>query len=83
MKGIQPTRNDPTTINGRIYTGHALDQMQNRGLVPSIVESTIGGGIPFSGNQPGTMGYFDPTNNLRIIVNSQGSVITVMFGKPK
>ena len=33
--------NTPTVINGRAYSGHALDQMQGRGLVPSIVENTI------------------------------------------
>ena len=33
--------NTPTVINGRAYSGHALDQMQGRGLVPSIAENTI------------------------------------------
>jgi len=27
---IQPLRNQATTISGRQFTGHALDQMQNR-----------------------------------------------------
>ncbi|MCB1740732.1 MAG: RHS repeat-associated core domain-containing protein, partial [Gammaproteobacteria bacterium] len=34
----QTVRNEATTINGRDFSGHALDQMQNRGIMPSVVE---------------------------------------------
>lgn len=34
-------RNSPTTINGRDFSGHALDRMQERGFTPSVVENTI------------------------------------------
>lgn len=36
--------NEPATIGGRDYTGHALDQMQRRGVTPAPVEDTIQNG---------------------------------------
>ena len=35
----------PAVINGRQYTGHAIDRMQGRGIMPSVVEDTIAHGI--------------------------------------
>src|SRR5262249_27549236 len=46
----QPIRNAPETIGGRDYTGHALDQMQNRGLTPTVIENTINTGTASAGN---------------------------------
>ena len=37
----QRGQNTSGVINGRQYTGHALNQMQNRRLTPSVVENTI------------------------------------------
>jgi RHS repeat-associated protein len=62
--------NQPTTIGGRPFSGHAIDQMQARGIPPSVVENTIQHGRPFPGNTPGTTGYYDPVNNVRVITNS-------------
>ena len=36
--------NDPATIGDRDYGGHALDQMQGRGVPPSAVEDAINNG---------------------------------------
>jgi filamentous hemagglutinin len=78
----QSVRNAPTTISGRMYSGHALDQMQNRGLVPSVVENTIQQGKLFP-TRAGTTGFYDPVNNLRVITNSNnGRVVTVIPGEP-
>jgi hypothetical protein len=41
-------RHTTTSIQNRIYSGHALDQMQNCGFVPSVVENTIRKGCIFS-----------------------------------
>jgi len=77
----QPIRNAPATIYDRQFSGHALDQMQNRGIPPSVVDNTIKHGTPFNGNRPGTQGYFDPTNRVTVIINSDtGTVITVIPG---
>jgi hypothetical protein len=39
LGSVEP--NPPTAINGRSYGGHAIDQMQARGVPPSVVENTI------------------------------------------
>ena len=78
----QPVRNAPGTVGNLDYSGHAFDQMQNRGIMPSVVENTINVGQQFP-TRAGTAGYFDPGNNLRVIVNSQnGTVVTVIRGAP-
>ena len=46
--------NTGTEIGGRYYTGHALDRMQGRGLVPSVIEDAIATGTKSPGNTPGT-----------------------------
>lgn len=81
LGSVQPNR--PTTIEGRPFSGHAIDQMQGRGIPPSVVENTIQYGQPFPGNRPGTTGFYDPVNNVRVITNSTtGNVITVIPGPP-
>ena len=37
----QKIRNESAVINGRKYTGHALDRMQDRGFMPSVIENAI------------------------------------------
>jgi RHS repeat-associated protein len=76
----QPRLNSPGSVGNQNYTGHAFDQMQNRGIVPSVVENTIRVGESFS-TRAGTSGYYDAANQIRVIVNSEsGSVITVIPG---
>jgi RHS repeat-associated protein len=75
--------NKPATINGIDYSAHALDQMQGRGLMPSIVENTLATGTQLPGNLPGTSVFYDAVNNLRVVVNpATGKIITVIPGKP-
>jgi hypothetical protein len=63
----QKIRNNPTTIQGRSYGGHALDQMQNRGFTPSIVEETIQSGFRMPNKVPGRIQFYDPINNISVI----------------
>lgn len=78
---FQKTRNALDIINGRLFSGHALDQMQNRGIMPSVVENTIKKGKPFP-TGAGTIGYYEGENNIRVILDSRsGKIITVIFGK--
>lgn len=82
LQNLQAVRNEATVISGRGFTGHALDQMQNRGVMPSVVENTLQQGRPFV-TRPGTSGFFDPVNNVRVIINSEtGRVVTVIRGAP-
>lgn len=41
---IRTLGNTPTKINGRTYSGHALDLMQRDGVMPSVVENAIRNG---------------------------------------
>lgn len=69
-------------INGRNFSGHALDQMQNRGVMPSIVENALSTRTQFP-TRAGTNGFYDAVNNVRVIVNSEtGRVVTVIRGAP-
>lgn len=76
----QSTRNTNEVINGRRYTGHALDQAQNRGITPSVVEDAIRNGLknadPFSGR---TRNY-SPENNITVITEGD-DVITIIPGR--
>jgi RHS repeat-associated protein len=82
LKNLQVVRNHPATIKERSFSGHALDQMQNRGVMPSVVENAIKRGQSFA-TRPGTAGFFDSVNNVRVIVNSKtGQVVTVIRGAP-
>jgi hypothetical protein len=71
--------NAPTAINGRQFTGHALDQMQGRGLTPSVVEDTIANGTQTAGREGATI---SETNQARVVVNPDGSVKTAMPFSP-
>lgn len=71
-------RNQPATIGNRQYSGHAIDRMQERGLTPTVIDHTITFGQASAGKVPGTTKYFDPINNVTVvIVNASGRVRTV------
>jgi RHS repeat-associated protein len=77
----QPLMNSRTVINNIEYSGHALDQMQNRGLTPTIVENALSVGNVSPGRYPGTMRVLDPFNNVTIIQDSiTRRIITVIPG---
>jgi RHS repeat-associated protein len=74
---IENGTNKPTEINGREFSGHAVDRMQGNGITPSAVEDAIS--HPSStrtGNQPGTTVY-EGSNGVVAVVNDNGRVITV------
>jgi hypothetical protein len=68
--------NAPATIGGRQFTGHALDQMQSRGIMPSVVENAIQQGTKSAGNTVGTTVH--SFENVKIVTNQAGEVITVI-----
>ena len=67
-------RNTPGTVNGRDYTGHALDRIQEPGLTPSVVEDTIKHGVPSTGRGGATIYR---SGQATVILNPNGSVKTV------
>ncbi|WP_292534456.1 RHS repeat-associated core domain-containing protein, partial [Mesorhizobium sp.] len=68
-------RNAPGEVNGRQYSGHAFDQLQNRGLTPSVVEDTIKTGTrAVKGN---VTVYTSRANDVSVVVDtSTGRVVT-------
>ena len=78
---LGPPRNLPGEFNGQPFSGHAFDQLQNRGIPPSVIDQAIRNGIPNPGNTPGTTRFFDPTNNLSVVRdNATGNIITIRPG---
>jgi hypothetical protein len=76
-----PPRNLPGEFNGQPFSGHAFDQLQNRGIPPSVVDQAVQNGIPNPGNTPGTTRFYDPTNNLSVVQdNATGNIITIRPG---
>jgi len=74
---VKPGTNRPTTIGGRIYIGHAADQMQGRGITPSAVEETIRNGQTSPGRNPGETEHIG-TNGVKVVTGADGQVITVI-----
>ena len=74
--------NQAREIGGRQYSGHALDRMQEQGITPTTVESTIRTGRAIPGKVSGTTAHYDPANNMTVITNSaSGKVVTVDYGE--
>jgi RHS repeat-associated protein len=74
--------NAPAEIGGRTYTGHAVDQMQGRGVPPSAVEEAIEHGTASPGHDPGTTVHTDSKNGVTVVTgDSDGRVITVITTK--
>lgn len=78
---IQPGTNEPANIGGRDFSGRALDQVQGRGVPPSAVENTTQNGLPSPDPIPGRVRCYDPVNNLTVITESDGQVVTVITGQ--
>ncbi|HEY5236345.1 MAG TPA: DUF4258 domain-containing protein, partial [Rhabdochlamydiaceae bacterium] len=79
---FQGVRNVKTTINERPYSGHAIDQMQNRGLPPTAVENAIKTGTKTPDPILGRMRYHDTVNNITVVVEQEsGLVVTVRPGE--
>ena len=73
--------NTPTTINGRDYSGHSIDRMQERGYGPTVVENVISMGTPNPGNTAATTRFYGATNNISVVIdNVTGRVVTVRGG---
>jgi hypothetical protein len=78
----QKRQNAPQYINGRQYSGHAVDQMRNRGIYASVVENTIKTGQRLqSSTDLNCWEFKDQFNNVKVIVNkTTGNVVTIISG---
>ena len=78
----QKRRNIARTINGKDYSAHILDQMQNRGIGHLAVENAIRTGIKrVSKKFPETCSeFYDKVNKITVVVNNTtGKRVTVYF----
>lgn len=73
---VKPGTNKPAKINGRDYTGHSQDRMQERGIPPSAVEDAIINGSSSPGNTAGTTVHTG--DGITVVTGGKGQVITVM-----
>ena len=76
-----PAANAGKNINGRNYCDHAIDRMQERGFTPEIVENTIKNGISGANKEFSRRSYYDPCNNITVVTEASGTVITITYGK--
>jgi hypothetical protein len=70
--------NIPQIINGREYSGHAIDRMQQRGFTPGIVEHIILNGEA-SIDERGCKNYIDKENKIKVVESFEGKIITVKY----
>ena len=80
---VQEGTNIASKIGDRLYSGHALDQMQGRGIYPSVVENTIRVSNPVYQASRGTSQYYDTVNDISVILNNKGNVVTTFYGNGK
>jgi filamentous hemagglutinin len=59
-----------------------LEDYEGVGHPPSAVENTLETGQASAGNAAGTTVTYDPVNNISVVTNSSGKVITVRYGAP-
>ncbi len=71
--------NTPTIIDGVKYTGHALNSMQNAGIYPTMVKNVAGTGV-MSPARGGALMYYDMYNDMTVITNKGGDIITTYWG---
>jgi len=69
--------NEPATIGGRKYGGHALDEMQGTGVTPTAVEEAIQNGSEAPGNKPGRTVHTSTDGRLSVVTEG-GKVVTVI-----
>ncbi len=75
-----PPRNLPGNVNGVPYSGHAFDRMQDRGIMPSVVDETITAGVKSPGKTPSELLYYDPVNKIGLCRDIQtGRIVTVYY----
>jgi hypothetical protein len=54
--------------------------MQNRWFTSSVIEETIKNGSHITRKHSNTIAYYNEFNNVTVVLNKEGSVITVSYG---
>ena len=74
---VKPKTNKSGAVNGTNYTGHAFDQMQGRGVVPSMVKEALTNGKKVKTNLKNNTSNYK-LGDLEVVVNQNGTVVTVI-----
>jgi hypothetical protein len=74
--------NAPGQVDGVSISGHAFDQMQARGIMPSDIKDAITYGAESTGAD-GTTVYYSSVDNLSVVLNEDGTVVTTSWGQFK
>jgi hypothetical protein len=76
--------NVSSKIDGIPYKKHALDEMQEEGIFPTVVKSIIRNTKSMKGKKPDTIAYYCKENNVTVIQNHITKyIITVTRGRIK
>lgn len=76
---VQRGTNIGGTVNNLSFKGHAFDQMQGRGIYPSVVQNTVDvGKVTQQANN--TLLYYDDINDISAVLNKGGEVVTTFYG---
>ena len=67
VPGSEAARN----IGNRYFTGPALEGMHSNGIPSTVVEDAIATGQQEAGSLPGTTRYYQPTNNVSVVVDTK------------
>lgn len=63
------------------YSDHAIDQMQNRGIMPSVVKNTLEcGSVRQSIATPCRRIFYESINNVSVTVEEDGVIVTTTRG---
>lgn len=73
---VRPGTNAPARIGGHEFTGHALDQIQGRGIIPSMVKEALANDTRSAGRDGARICR---TDDLKVVVGPSSNVKTVMW----
>ena len=54
--------------------------MQDRGLMPSVIENTIQNNIGLPNKVAGRVQFYDSINNISVVTEN-GEVVTILYGR--
>lgn len=65
--------------SGEEFEVASLAPASGRGIMPSVVDDTIATGVP-AASRGATTVYYEAGNNISVVVNAEGKVVTVSYG---
>jgi hypothetical protein len=76
-----PPRNRPAMIGGVRFTGHVLDQAQNRGITISVIMQALRTGRRSFGKD-GMLRIYDPVNRITLVQDPVTKNIVTIWPGP-